>query len=366
MIHIGYPYAASGGEEDLEAQAAAWLAQREEGFSSEEAEAFARWRAADPRHEQAVRQLEEACKTMERLRDYRPEAKAHPDCDLLAPTIRKRTRRPSYRPAGAWLWSAGFACCLALFLWKGFPNWGAEGANDAQRVLRWSTQAAGYQRCRLPDGSQVELNAETSIEYSGTTQARTVRLLRGEAFFTVAKDAARPFVVDTGVVEVKAVGTAFNVQCHESGIAVLVTEGRVRIEPTIAKDKTRSEQRSERASSDPSETSELSAGQQAVVSLAAPRKPQVTAVDTSAIRKTLSWQEPRLHFHDTPLAEAVRRFNRVNDVQLELADTALEHVLVAGSFRPGNVDAFVALLEENGVVAVDRSKAGRVRLKAAQ
>ncbi|MGH7956064.1 MAG: iron-containing alcohol dehydrogenase, partial [Opitutaceae bacterium] len=76
-------------------------------------------------------------------------------------------------------------------------------------------------------GSVVELNVDADILVDFSPVRRAVRLVRGEAHFTVATDAARPFVVSAGGVEVRAVGTGFAVHFAPQEIAVLVTEGQV-------------------------------------------------------------------------------------------------------------------------------------------
>ena len=83
--------------------------------------------------------------------------------------------------------------------------------------------ALKYQIHRLHDGSIVELNkgAQISIRYSG--DERRVDLLSGEAYFEVAKNPDRPFIVSARGIDVKAVGTAFNVRLHNDSLEVLVT-----------------------------------------------------------------------------------------------------------------------------------------------
>ena len=81
----------------------------------------------------------------------------------------------------------------------------------------------------LDDGSVAELNRGAEIEVNYTVAERRVVLRRGEALFTVAKNPARPFVVRAGGVDVRAVGTAFNVKLAGPNLEVLVTEGTVHV-----------------------------------------------------------------------------------------------------------------------------------------
>jgi transmembrane sensor len=80
----------------------------------------------------------------------------------------------------------------------------------------------------LPDGSLVELKEGSRIAVDFSAEQRQVRLV-GEAHFQVARDAARPFVVNAQGVMVRAVGTAFSVRVDSDEVQVLVTHGSVHV-----------------------------------------------------------------------------------------------------------------------------------------
>lgn len=130
--------------------------------------------------------------------------------------------------------------CVALVLVVGFAWRQRENSQTPASVAAVSPAARATasvsrpEHRALPDGSWVDLNvgADIAVEFTaGGAGARRVVLRRGEAHFTVAKDAARPFVVEAGGVAVRAVGTAFSVQRGGAGVEVLVTEGRVAVAP---------------------------------------------------------------------------------------------------------------------------------------
>ena len=101
----------------------------------------------------------------------------------------------------------------------------------------WNTLGLAHYRAgdrkaaREALAKSMELNAGGEVSEHFTTAERRVRLVRGEAHFTVTKDAARPFVVEAGAVRLRALGTAFNVRFEPSAVEVLVTHGRVQVEP---------------------------------------------------------------------------------------------------------------------------------------
>jgi len=336
-------------DEALAALAAAWLVEREAGLTAAQAAVFAAWRQADPRHEEAVRRLERTWGELEQLRVFRPEARLHPDPDVLV----RRGVRPRPRLSPGWV-AAGLAAGLvfvATHWWSGTP-WGAPPATEPPPTT-YATTAEGYQRVTLADGSVLELNADSAARVGFTPAERSVRLERGEAHFTVAKDRQRPFVVRAHGVAVRAVGTEFNVRLLDRRVELLVTEGRVRVDNLPA------------AALRPA--LEVGAGERVLMASGADGAaalPPVEMVPVATIQEALAWQGPRLRFVETPLTEVVAQFNQRNQVQLRLADPALGNLTVDGSFRVEQVEAFVRLLESNAAIRVERTSPGVIELHA--
>jgi transmembrane sensor len=202
--------------------------------------------------------------------------------------------------------------------------------------------AMDYESRALDDGSVVELNGGAQIEVRFTTEERRVRLVRGEAHFLVAKNPLRPFVVEAGGVAVRAVGTAFDVLLGGHAVEVLVTEGRVRVDPPAAT-----------AALQPAP--DVAAGQRVVVALADGEISAVTTVSAEEMARRLAWQPRLLDFSSTPLAEVAAEFNRRNRTQLVLADPSLRLMPIVASFRSDNVDGFVRMLELSAGVSAERS-----------
>lgn len=337
-------------DEAIEATAAAWLAERDDGLSAEDAAAFASWRAADPRHEQAVRRLDRTWVSLQALREFRPEARIHPDRDLLA-----RPAGAAVLPFRSLVASAALAACLILgsaWLWlrPGAPT-------DGELHAHYATTVGGYQRMKLPDGSIVDLNAETEIREQFTAGERRVTLVRGEAAFQVTKNPARPFIVQADGVEVRAVGTAFNVCLKSDSVQVLVTEGRVRVEPPATLPQPREP------------IPEIGIGQRVIIPTVAAggvAVPLVQDVSMTVIHDELSWREPRLRFLETPLAEVVRQFNARNRIQIELGDADLAPLPVEATFRAEDVEAFVRLLTSGGDLIAVRDGPDRIVIRRAR
>lgn len=342
----------SSGQDRINATAAAWLVEAESGLSAAQAEAFRQWCDQDVRHQAAVDRLRTTWGKLDRLRGYRPEARLHPDPDLLAPAS-----RPRLFPSAHALAAAAAVLLLLLF-----------GAHHSDRFpqLPWTdtahylTDSSGYNRMSLPDGSVMELNSQTEVRVRFSARQRLIRLVRGEGHFVVVPDAGRPFIVETNGLQVKAVGTSFNVRTGEQGIEVLVTHGRVVLAATGGKFPALGPQ-----------APELDAGHRAIVAAndaaestrAGPIA--IESVSREEVRAALAWQNPRLHFTDAPLAEVVRQFNLRSPVQITVADPELAGISIGGSFRVENVEAFVRLLSSANEVVIERPEADRIVLRRA-
>ena len=200
----------------------------------------------------------------------------------------------------------------------------------------------------LADGTVVELNGTAVIVSDFTATERRVRLERGEAHFTVTKDAARPFTVMAAGVSVRAVGTAFNVRLADAAVEVLVTEGQVRLQPPPASAAPTSSPVAQPVEAAATPEHMLAARQRAVVGTtpaAAVVAPDVATLTPSEIARVLAWQHRLLNFTATPLGEVVAALNRRNATQLVLADPGLAALRVSASLRSDNVHGFVKLLE---------------------
>ncbi|MBI4625051.1 MAG: FecR domain-containing protein [Verrucomicrobia bacterium] len=337
----------------IEKEAAQWLARRDRGLSSAEQDDYLQWLRQDARHGEALARHEATLRRMMRLGDWQPALSDEPNPDLFAPR-----RRLPWRA-----FVAGTAAAAALAvggaLW--WPAGPAVPAVAQKSYLRINEREA------LPDGSLVELKDGSRIAIEFSEAERCVRLIGGEVHFTVAKNSARPFVVETGGVAIRAVGTAFNVRLDVAAVEVLVTEGKVAVQQTTdhglrttdraasarvpdAALETRDSRSGEAAPSSalrsPPSGTLLVAGQRALVSLAAAAPElRVTNVTPQEIKDTLAWQAPRLQFFETPLAVAVAEFNARNRTQLVLGEPDLGTVPIGGTFRVDNVEGFVRMIE---------------------
>lgn len=322
----------------IESRAAAWLARRDAGDWDAAAQAaFEAWLSESTAHRVATLRLEAAWRESARLQALAAGGQPANACEA-PPGPRPGTRpaldpaslvfapRPprAHRRARLPVAAAGLAAMLALAAW-----WWLPGAARLPDPVRYSTPTGTIRSLALADGSQATLSSDSAISVQLGRDERGIGLTRGEAFFQVSHDPARPFVVRVGEHEVVAVGTRFAVRSDAAGVRVVVTEGSVRLQPR-------------QGAPSPRPTTLLPAGSIALAGASG------VLVRTGSVRQAedaLAWRDGLLSFRDTPLADAAAEFNRYNTRKLVIADPAVAAVRIGGSFKWSNADAFVRLLE---------------------
>lgn len=319
---------------DIEQAAAEWLVRREgAGWSDADQAAFDSWVGADTAHRIAVIRLETVWRKAGRLRAsvLRGGEAPTPIAPAGDEPVRVLRRR--------WLWPAAIAASLALI---SVPLY-----QSVTTAETYATAVGGFQHFPLDDGSRVDLNTNSRLDVAYTKAVRRLDLERGEAFFKVAKNPGRPFVVRAGAYNVTAVGTAFTVRLRGDNIDVVVTEGRVRIDPPAA-------------GGVPARPIFAAAGQAASATGATL---VVRPVSATAMDMALSWRDGLLIFEGRPLGDVAAEFNRYNRVQL-VVDPSATGVVVDGSFRATNVAGFLRLLEQGfGVESVPDGQTERILKK---
>jgi transmembrane sensor len=241
---------------------------------------------------------------------------------------------------------------LGFVVWRLAPTREA----GAAPIAHYTTASGIFERIDLADGSMIKLNSDSAAEVRFSTRERRIVLARGEAYFTVAHDSARPFVVEAAGVAIKALGTAFNVRIAAENVELLVTDGTVRLDRP--RQGSAPEQTTAPADSAAADRARMvRANQRALVASlrsADPAPLRIEEVGDAAIREALSWQERMLVFHDTPLRDVAAQFNQHSRVQLRIGDEALAARRVVGTFAGDNVNSFVRLLTSDGTVAVEQ------------
>ena len=232
------------------------------------------------------------------------------------------------------VWAPVFTVTLAFIV--GIVIWQL-GRNRSIETSAFKTERATHRDVSLPDGSRIRLGAKSQIFVNFTSQTRYLVLEGGEAFFKVAKDSERPFLVQAGGVTVRAVGTEFNVRRVMDQTIVAVTEGTVDVLQSLEPDHRRPRQATARNTS-----IRLVAGEQVSIG---PLEPVVSIkqIEPKAVK---GWQEGRLEFADEPLGLVIDTINRYSHRDVVITDQAIKGLRFTGTVSREHIDEWLFALSE--------------------
>ena len=306
--------------------AEAWLARlHSPARSPQDEEAFERWRAADPDHAAAFAEVDYLHRNAAMLAED-PLLRA-----VARAARRDLARRPQARPQRTWWLAAGVAAALLVAL--GLTQMVRTGAPVEQR---YATGTGLPQSVTLADGTQVQLDAQSSLVTRFSAHQREVILRNGRAQFHVAHDAARPFVVLVDGNVIRDIGTTFQVSRRADGVTVGLLEGRVSVS---------------RDTAGQTWTSNLAPAQQLHID-AQGRAAGVAPLDLDQAR---GWTRGELSFDQRRLDDLLQSMNRYSATQLRLGDPALASLKVSGSFHAGDQDALALALAQGWKLRVERT-----------
>jgi len=207
--------------------------------------------------------------------------------------------------------------------------------------------AHGEQRFwRLPDGSGMDLNSDSSVLVRFDKHERVVKIARGEALFQVAHESARRFRVVAGETDVIAVGTEFEVLQQPGSTRVTVVHGRVSVvADTPARVATRAVS--------PSQELFVKAGEQVQVDGHA--DVSKLAVVPANVPQEVAWVQRRITFDEQPLGNVAAQFSRDSGVTIEVQGGRLRELPISGVFNEYDAESFLAFIGRLDKVELDRT-----------
>jgi len=285
----------------IDARAADWAARLDRGaLSAAQEEELSAWLAGDIRRRGAF------ARAMA-IADYSNRARA------LGPDF--VPARPLWSSRRTLLRALGGAVAMAASLLLIFQPW----------QHRLSTGIGEIRRLALEDGSRLTLDTASVVELHYSAERRGVLLKSGEAFFEVAKNSERPFIVESGDTVVRAVGTAFMVRnLPNQPVEVLVQEGKVEI--------TRR--------SHPEAPPVFASANVRAVSPGQSVEPTVTRVETGEVKRRLAWRDGIISFQGDSLQQAAETFARYSPQHIVITDPDLANRTVTGLFASNNPKGF--------------------------
>jgi transmembrane sensor len=307
-----------------------WLVKHDsESLLPDERRAFEAWLAADPAHAQAYERTQSMWSNFEEDADP-TELRALRTAALgLAPAARRWPRIAAVTSICV------LAASLAFTL-----NFARDSKRDALTNSSATAATEQYSTARnerstvtLSDGTVVTLNLGTTLDVAFTEAGRFVRITRGQAFFEVAKNPHRPFVVAAADRRVTALGTQFDVRLDPDRIEVVLLEGKVAVDHTSPSLLERLNFRNSHVV--------LKPGERLVAALGEP----VSVTATNAQRAT-SWRQGWVVFENETVGNAVAELNRYADRPLTVPEESVRALRLSGVFRVGQPDRFAAIIQE--------------------
>ncbi len=202
------------------------------------------------------------------------------------------------------------AILLAGLLLGGVTTYFITSEKKSSERLVFETPRGEKSMVKLPDGSEVWLNANSRLVYNSFSASHRQVELKGEAFFKVAHNANAPFVVRTNECDIKVLGTTFNVMAYDDfgrkeitlldGRVNVLTDGVVQI---------------------------LRPGQALILKNNQTQISEVNASQSSA------WVDNKFNFKDIPLSELMKRLENWYDVDITFQNLSGKEVNYTGTFK---------------------------------
>lgn len=299
--------------------------------------AFDSWYARDEKNRDAWARTERA---------WNGAGQAADDPRIVALRDRARTnrRRPPIwrRPTPALAATLTLVACLGAALVYSDVTIRQPAASGAGRTV--ATGLGQQASFHMIDGSTVTVNTASKVVVNETEERRIAHLQYGEAFFAVARNERKPFVVKVGGVSVTALGTAFAVRNLDGEVRVSLAEGRVRVDLPTGLSPARS------VILEPDMSLRWTNG--------------TLSQSTGNVARQLGWRQGMLSFDRTPLAEAIKEINRYTQQEIAITSPQIAQRPISGSFRIGITRSFLQSLEAAKIAQIRSETPARVELSA--
>ena len=202
-------------------------------------------------------------------------------------------------------------------------------------------------RFELPDGSTGWLNSGSTLKFPVKFRGKQREVkLSGEGFFDVVENSERPFVVKTCNIDIKALGTRFNVSAYPDDEIREVTleSGKVVVEKVSG-------------SGEPVKLAELQPNNQFVIS----KKSGIIKTKEVDTEKYTSWKEGKLVLRNDPMNEVVRRISRWYNVEIDLKNKELESYRYRATFEDETFSEVLKLLKLTSPIDYVEQKREKLR-----
>lgn len=328
------------GAADVAEQAAAWIVLLDSDDPDERSQAqqgLAAWAAQDPRHAEAAARLQAFIGQVQQVRESAP-------VDVQAAHAALKASQEGERQVRRRRWTTRAAGALVLVVMLAVPSWLTVHSYPPTHLWADLHSSGGqWSRHTLSDGSQITLSGVSAINWKVDDHRRVVELVRGSILVDVAKDAARPFYVQTPLGRIRALGTRFTVTYDGGGMTLEMLESRVAVQtPSQWQGASR-------------DALVVEAGQR--VRLDPVGAGAVEDMDASSVEQ--GWRRHQLVVQDRPLPEVLDQLARHHAGPIHFERAALAHIRVSAVLPLDDTTQALQLLQNNFPQLRMRSVASR-------
>ena len=228
------------------------------------------------------------------------------------------------------------AASILVLIALGLGAWFVLTPTENQMNLAVHTNDTEEYGFSLPDGSTVDLNAHSKIQFNQDKDGNRLVRLSGEAYFNVSPDPDRPFIIRTGSAVVRVTGTSFSVRALPDNrrVEVYVESGNVQFYQ----------------SGDTDNKIDLGSGNMGVL------EDNIIKMEVNRDENYLSWKTRKLAFRQSNLGEVAMVLNRTYKKEILFENDELEKCLFTGTFDGQPVDSVVRVIQLAFNLDVDRNR----------
>lgn len=313
-------------DKTLSDKAIAWFSRLHSGdATAAEHRRFRAWCARSQAHAQAFDQISALWDDLDGL-DVRAETERTKEKAVGKDLTRQQ---PLHRGQEHGVARRSAALIALLLILLGGTIWLPDAAT--RLGSDYYTEIGEQKTLTLADGSTVYLDTDTALSVDFLQHARRLVLHQGRALFVIAADKTRPFEVDLAGVEVRALGTVFEVYNKPNEVVVTVLESAVRV-------------------SSNGTAVRLTPGQQ----IHYRTETGLSEVESVNLAQVAAWRRGKLVFNNRPLGEVIDEVNRYRAGTIIILDQRLRTSLVSGIFDIRDPDTVLQALQDTLPIRVYR------------
>lgn len=301
-------------KEQIKDEAIHWATLKKEGFSQSQEKEFELWLQKSDLHKKAFNEANAIYSIFKNIPKEQSE--------LLSKQAHKSIRKMKFidRTIKPFIGFAAVLACLFIGYKFFIPNY----------TQNYHTLFNTIKNDLLPDGTKISVDTNTKLSVSYFNNRRKVILENGQAFFEVAKDENKPFIIDSGKTKIEVVGTKFEVKNLDNITTVNVKEGAVKVSfntnPILVN----------------KDISILKQGDKVIINDIG----ILQYIGKTPLEEIAPWKQDEIIFSKTTLKEAFKTFSRYQNLEIEFKNKKFEDKLFSGKFNTLEVDRFIFAIQK--------------------